>query len=398
MKPRPRALRRAAALLALALGAPAQGALSDLKIPPPEIGAEAYALMDGLTGEMIAEKNADLQLPPASLTKIMTAYLIFSAVDEQVLALEDMMTVSKRARAAQGSRMFLEEGSDVSVRDLLLGLVVQSGNDAAIALAEGLAGSEEAFVDLMNQQARLLGMDSTRFANSTGLNAKGHATTARDMAVLSRALARDYPELYRMHAEREYEYNGILQTNRNRLLERYRGADGIKTGYTRAAGYCLAASAVRHNMRLVGVVLKSRSASRRAAEMTALFNYGFTHFRSVELFEPGQPLDELKVWGGDELKVPVGYGGDDAFRILLTKADANSLKAVLQGPERPLEAPVGTGDEVARIKLTAGDRAVADLPAVALEDVGPGPWWHRLADYVRLHWLAPAHAKEEEAL
>lgn len=390
MRTRRAGRRAAAALLALALGASEAGAaLSDLQVAPPAIAAEAYVLLDALTGEVIAAQQPDLQLPPASLTKMMTAYLAFSAVDEGILKLEDTLPVSARARQAQGSRMFLEQGSQVSVRDLLLGLVVQSGNDAAVALAEGIAGSEAGFADLMNQQARLLGMDDTNFVNSTGLNAKGQASTARDMALLGRALAQDYPELYRMHAEREYEFNGILQTNRNRLLEQYRGADGIKTGYTRAAGYCLAASAVRQGMRLVGVVLKSRSASSRAAEMTALFNYGFTHFRSVELFAPAQPLDDVKVWGGEELTVPVGYGGEDAYRILLTKADANNLKAVLRRGDQPLEAPVAAGAEVARIKLTAGDKEIADLPAVALADVGPGPWWHRLADYVRLHWLVP---------
>lgn len=384
------ALRSLAAAAALFAGLPAAAALADLDISPPDIGASSYVLMDALTGEVIASKEPDERRPPASLAKMMTAYLVFSAIDEGRIGLEDTTTVSEAARAATGSRMFVEINDTVSVRELLMGLIVQSGNDSAVALAELVAGTESGFVDLMNQQAALLGMSSTSFGSATGLPADGQLSTARDLAVLSRALANDYPELYGMHAVREFEHNGILQHNRNRLLDEYRGADGIKTGYTRAAGYCLSASAVRHGMRLVGVILGSSSARRRTGEMAALFNHGFGNYRSVELFTPGQVLDEVRVWGGAAKSVDVGYGREEPLKLLLSKTDANKLSAVLESAGRPVEAPVAEGDEIAMIRLSAGEETITTVPAVALQDIGEGPWWLRLTDYVRLHWLASA--------
>ena len=377
-----------AALIAIAV--PSSAALSDLNVKPPEIGAESYVLLDALTGEIIAEKNADSPRPPASLTKMMTAYLVFAAIDEGVLTLDDTVVVSEAARAASGSRMFLEVTSQVSINDLLLGLIVQSGNDAAIALAERIAGSEANFVDLMNQQAVRLGMTNTRFGTATGLPAKGQQSSAKDLALLARALTVDYPDLYALHEVREYEHNGILQRNRNRLLDEFVGTDGIKTGYTRAAGYCLAASAVRHGMRLVGVIMKSSSARRRTREMASLFNFGFTNYRSVELFTPGQSLDEVRVWGGATPRVAVGYGDSKPLRILLTRADANKLRAVLEKIGKPIEAPVSAGDKIALIKLIVDEEVITTVPAVALADVPAGPWWQRVSDYFRLHWLASA--------
>ena len=365
-------------------------ALTDIEAKPPEIAAKSYVLLEALTGTVIASKNPDEPQAPASLTKMMTAYLVFDAIEEGRIGLGDTTTISERARGATGSRMFVEINDAVSVNDLLLGLIVQSGNDSAIALAELLAGSEEGFVELMNQQARQLGMENTHFGTSTGLPAKGQQSTARDLAILARALSQDFPDLYGMHAIREFEHNGILQHNRNRLLEQYRGADGIKTGYTRAAGYCLSASAVRHGMRLVGVVLGSSSARKRTTEMTSLFNHGFKNYRAVELFVPGQSLDEVRVWGGDSKMVSVGYGQGEPLRLLLSKADANKLRAVLENAGRPVEAPVSKGDEIALIRLSAGEETLMTVPAVALDDVEPGPWWLRLTDFVRLHWLASA--------
>ena len=391
-----RLLKTVAAALCAALAAPfSAAALSDLDIKPPTISSSSYVLMDALTGTVIAEKDPDTPRAPASLTKMMTAYLVFSAIEEGQISLEDRTIVSEAAREATGSRMFVEINDSVSVRELLLGLVVQSGNDSAVALAEFIAGTEGDFVDLMNQQAKLLGMSRTRFGTATGLPSKGQQSTARDLALLSRALANDFPELYGMHATREFEHNGILQRNRNRMLDEYRGADGIKTGYTRAAGYCLSASAVRHGMRLVGVILDSSSAKRRTREMASLFNYGFNHYRAVELFKPGQSLDEVRVWGGDTEMVGVGYGREEPLRMLLSKADANKLSAVLESNGRPVEAPVAKGDEIALIKLTAGEEVLATVPAVALDAVGKGPWWLRLTDYVRLHWLASSVGQQQ---
>ena len=383
------ALATSALLAAAALaGANAGAAISDLDIKPPKIDAGSYVLMDALTGTVIASKEPDLRSPPASLAKIMTAFMVFSALDEGLISLEDTTSISENARKAIGSRMFVEVSSEISVRDLLLGLIVQSGNDAAVALAELVGGSEASFVDLMNQQAKHLGMRNTNFGNATGLPAKGQYSSARDLAILSRAMITSFPDLYGLHAVREYEHNGILQRNRNRMLEEYRGSDGIKTGYTRAAGYCLASSAVRHGMRLLGVVMDSSSASKRTAEMIRMFNHGFTHFRTVELFEQGQQLDQIRVWGGDAQLVPVGYGEAEPVRLLLAKTDANRLKALLENPGRPIEAPVAAGDQIATIRLMADDKTIASIPAVALQDVPTGPWWQRVSDYVRLYWLA----------
>ena len=376
---------RAAALLA-ALAAAAQLAHA---AAPPEVAAGSYVLMDALTGEVLASKDPAAPRPPASLAKMMTAYVVFEAIAAGEVSPAEEAAVSARARAATGSRMFVEVNDTVPVEELLLGLVVQSGNDAAVALAEHVSGSEEAFVERMNATAARLGMPGTSFANPTGLPARGQASTAMDLAVLARAMVSDFPELYPMHSVREFEHNGIVQRNRNRLLDEYRGTDGIKTGYTRAAGYCLSASAVRHGMRLVGVILGSSSARKRSSDMASLFNFGFSNYRSVELFEPGQDLDEVRVWGGDDERVAVGYGDDEPLRMLLSKADANKLKAVLENDGRPVEAPVRKGDEIATIRLSAGDKVIATVPAVALADVGHGPWWQRVTDYVRLHWFAP---------
>ena len=356
-------------------------------IQAPEVNAGSYVLLETLTGEVIAEKNPDEPLAPASLVKIMTAYLAFKAIDENRVGLEDLVTISKKARSASGSRMFLEVGSEVSFQALLLGLIVQSGNDAAIAIAEHLAGSEEEFVELMNREAIALGMHNTIYGSSTGLPKPRQATSARDLAILSRRMILDYPDLYSYHAVREYEHNGILQQNRNKLLEEYAGADGIKTGYTRTARYCLAASAVRHGMRLVGVIMAASSPQVRAREMEKLFNFGFNNYRAVELFVPGQNLDEVKVYGGTTDRVAVGYAEDEPLRMLLSRTQANGLRAVLKSNSTPVEAPVTKGEQIASIEVMAGEQVLAEIPAVALADVNLGTWWIRVVDYVRLHWL-----------
>ncbi len=386
-----RPLNKLGALLALSIWVSADAAsFSQIDVPAPQIKAFSYVILDALTGDVIAEQNPHQPRPPASLVKMMTTYLIFAAVNDEVVNLDDLVTISPQARAANGSRMFIEVNSQVSVRDLLKGLIVQSGNDAAVALAEHLAGTEENFANLMNQQAKLLGMRNSRFLNATGLPAKGQASTAYDLTILARALAIEFPDLYAYHAIEEFEHNNISQPNRNRMLSQYTGADGLKTGYTREAGYCLAASAVRKDMRLVGVILDSKTSRSRVREMTALFNHGFTHFRSIELFTPGQQLDEVKVWGGAVEQVNVGYGAEQPLHLLLSRAQANELRAVLVNNGKPVEAPVAIGDEIALIKISTGDKELASLPAVALENVATGPWWRRLADFVRLHWLEPS--------
>lgn len=378
-------MRAVALALAVALSVlPARAQLSLLDVKPPTLSAESYALLDVLTGEVLAEKNADLRLPPASLTKIMTAYLVFSAIREGRLSPDQPVTVSEKAWRMSGSRTFIEVGDQVSVRDLLLGVIVQSGNDASVALAEAIAGSEANFADLMNQQAALLGMDNTRFENSTGLPGKDHYSTARDMAILSRRTVTDFPEQYRQYAIREHTYNGITQPNRNGLLEDYPGADGLKTGYTRQARYCLAASAKRDDMRLVSVVMKTPSVRKREQDSIALFNFGFSNFRSVVLFEDTPELKELRVWGGEADTVPAGVDGTP-IPLLLPRNDAKLSAEVL--PNLPIQAPVSQGDPLGEVRIMLGNETILTRTLVALDDMPQGGWIKRAQDYIKLNFL-----------
>lgn len=385
-RPLPRIACRALALtLAVSLAvAPVRAQLSLLEVKPPRLSAESYALMDQLTGEVVAEQNADLRLPPASLTKIMTAYLAFSAIKEGRLTEDQLVPISEKAWRMSGSRTFVEVGDQVSVRDLLLGVIVQSGNDASVALAEAIAGTEENFADLMNQQARLLGMENSRFENSTGLPGENHYSTARDMAILSRRTVSDFPEQYRKYSIREHTFGGITQPNRNGLLEDYPGADGLKTGYTRKAGYCLAASALRDDMRLVSVVMKTPSVRQRERDTIALFNFGFSNFRTIELFKEKPELKHVKVWGGAADTVPAGVD-DTPIPLLLPRNDAKLSAEVL--PESPIRAPVSRGDLLGEVRIMLGKEVLLTKRLVALADVAEGGWIKRARDYIKLNFL-----------
>jgi D-alanyl-D-alanine carboxypeptidase (penicillin-binding protein 5/6) len=368
------------ALLCVAASAGAQGAPA-AAVPPPAVAAKAYLLVDVLSGQTLVAQNADEPREPASLTKLMTAYLVFRALKNRELVPSQMVTVSEKAWRTEGSRMFIDPKKAVSVDELLRGEIVQSGNDAAIALAEAVAGSEEAFVEHMNREAARLGMKNTRFVNATGLPSPQQASTAADLARVAAALIRDFPEYYPLYALKEYRYNNITQPNRNRLLWTDPFVDGVKTGYTDAAGYCLIASAKRGPRRLLSVVLGAGSDAARASESQKLLNYGFQFYDTVQLYQNGQPVSTLRVWKGAANSVPAGFVADQY--VTLPKGQAQKLKLTMEAAE-PLVAPVTHGQRVGVVKVALEGKPLGEFPLLALDDVAPASFFGRMWDTVRL--------------
>jgi D-alanyl-D-alanine carboxypeptidase (penicillin-binding protein 5/6) len=368
------------ALLCVAASAGAQGTPAAV-VPPPAVAAKAYLLVDVLSGQTLVAQNADEPREPASLTKLMTAYLVFRALKNRELVPSQMVTVSERAWRAEGSRMFIDPKKAVSVDELLRGEIVQSGNDAAIALAEAVAGSEEAFVEHMNREAGRLGMKNTRFVNATGLPSPQQASTAADLARVAAALIRDFPEYYPLYALKEYRYNNITQPNRNRLLWTDPFVDGVKTGYTDAAGYCLIASAKRGPRRLLSVVLGAGSDAARASESQKLLNYGFQFYDTVQLYQNGQAVSTLRVWKGAANSVPAGFVADQY--VTLPKGQAPKLKLTMEAAE-PLLAPVTHGQRIGVVKVTLEGKPLGEFPLLALDDVAPASFFGRIWDTVRL--------------
>lgn len=358
--------------------------------PAPALAARAWLLADVTSEQILAEENADERAEPASLSKLMTAYLVFRALAERRLAREQTVTVSERAWRAPGSRMFLEPRRAVTVGELLRGMIVQSGNDASIALAEAVAGSEEAFVAEMNREAARLGMKQSRFANATGLPDPRHYSTARDLYRLAAALIRDFPRAYGEHyAEREYTYNGITQRNRNRLLWLDPSVDGVKTGYTEAAGWCLISSARRGERRLLAVVLGASSETGRAQESLRLLAWGFQAFEAVRLYRAGEAVREVEVWKGERRAVPVGLRDD--LVVAVPKGLSGRVHAELV-TQPPLLAPVARGAQVGLVRVSVDGKPYGERPAVALEAVGPAGLLGRLWDTLRM-WLSPPRAR-----
>jgi D-alanyl-D-alanine carboxypeptidase (penicillin-binding protein 5/6) len=366
--------------LALAAAASAQ-TLMPAAVPPPQIAAKAYLLVDALSGQTLAALNADERREPASLTKLMTAYVVFRALKDKEITPSQMVSVSQKAWRAEGSRMFIDPKKAVSIDELLRGEIVQSGNDAAIALAEAVSGSEEAFVERMNREAARLGMKSTHFVNATGLPSPQHVSTAADLARIAGAIVRDFPEYYPLYALKEYRYNNITQPNRNRLLWTDPFVDGMKTGFTDAAGYCLVASARRGPRRLISVVLGTGSDAARAIESQKLLNYGFQFYDTVQLYQTGQPVSTLKVWKGATDSVPAGFVADQY--ITLPKGQASKLKLTMEAVE-PLIAPITSGQRVGLVKVTLEDKAVGEYPLMALGSVEPAGFFGRMWGTVRL--------------
>ena len=367
-------------VLAVSPAALAEGVVP-AAVPPPPIAAKAYVLVDALSGQTLTAQSADEPREPASLTKLMTAYVVFKALNDKEVTASQMVSVSQKAWRAEGSRMFIDPKKAVSVDELLRGEIVQSGNDAAIALAEAVSGSEEAFVERMNREAARLGMKNTRFVNATGLPSPQHVSTANDLARVAAAIVRDFPEYYPLYSLKEYRYNNITQPNRNRLLWTDPFVDGMKTGFTDAAGYCLVASARRGPRRLISVVLGAGSDAARAIESQKLLNYGFQFYDTVQLYQTGQPVSTLKVWKGATDSVPAGFVADQY--ITLPKGQAGKLKLTMEAIE-PLIAPVSQGQRVGMVKVTLEDKPVGEYPLMALVNVEPAGFFGRLWGTVRL--------------
>lgn len=348
---------------------------------PPTLDARAYLLLDYHSGEILAEKGIDDPVEPASLTKLMTAYVVASELASAHVSLDDRVTVSEKAWRMGGSRMFIEVDTQVAVDDLLKGVIVQSGNDASVALAEHVSGTEEAFAAIMNQHAIQLGMSGSSFVNSTGLPDPDHYTTTRDMAILSAALKRDFPDIYDLHAMREFTFNGIRQFNRNKLLWRDESVDGVKTGYTDSAGYCLVASAQRGDMRLISVVMGSTSENTRVKASQALLNYGFRFFETHMLYEAFEPLTRERIWKGKSETLDLGL--DKALYVTIPRGQYERLDATVQ-LDTPIIAPVEMAQPLGMVKVTLAENDLAERSLIALQSVPKGNLFHRMADAVRL--------------
>ncbi len=367
-------------LLLFLLAAPV-GAL-DVPVPaPPPVPGTSYYLVDFHSGHEIAAKEPDVPVEPASITKLMTAYIAFSGLKNGNLTLDEEVTVSNKAYRAVGSRMFIEERKRVSIEDLLQGMIVQSGNDASIALAEHIAGSEETFAELMNQYSEQLGLENTRYSNVTGLPAEDHYSTPRDVALLVAAMIREFPEYYRWYSQREFTYNDITQHNRNTLLWRDSSVDGVKTGHTDSAGYCLAASAERSGMRLIAVVMGTPSKRARADAAQALLNYGFRFYETHSLYDANEPISSARVWKGDSAEVPLGVR--DQIYVTIPRGHYDSLKAEMD-LKSIIVAPVTTEDAVGNVRVSLGDTVLKSSGLFPLENVDSGNLFRRAIDEVRL--------------
>ncbi len=363
----PDTLVRSFHFLALFLAACFSATVHAAPLPaPPQLSAKSYLLIDNISGEVLAEKNPDGRIEPASLTKLMTAYLVASEIKRGTLTEADPAIISEYAQSMPGSRMFVEAGKSVSIGELLRGLIVQSGNDASVALAEHVAASEPGFVSMMNRMAESLGMANTHFTNASGLPDPDHYTTARDLAIIARRMIQDFPEHYKLYSQKSYTFNDIEQNNRNKLLWRDASVDGMKTGHTQAAGYCLVASAVRDDMRLISIVLGTGSDKTRMAETQRLLNYGFRFFQTKRIYEAGEVVQTARIWMGKSEEILLGVEEDlyvtlprDAFESLHSQIELSSY----------IKAPARIGQEFGRSVLTADDKIISEVPLLALQKV-----------------------------
>lgn len=354
-----------------------------IALPQPvlTIAAETYILTDFQSGQVLVSKDTQKRVEPASLTKLMTAYIVFSALKQKSISLTQSLSVSENASRAQGSRMFIEPNKSVTVDELLRGVIVQSGNDACILLAEAIAGSEEKFAMIMNKEALRLGMKNTHFTNSTGLSDPEHYTTTQDLALLATAVIRNFPEYYSLYSLKEYTYNKITQTNSNRLLWLDPNVDGLKTGHTKTAGYCLVTSAKRNERRLISILMNTSSDNARIMESQRLLNYGFQFYDTVRLYQKGQEVETIPLWKGSQDAIKAGVDRDLYFSI--PKNQANKLKVTMEY-KQPLVAPISIGQKVGIIKLVFNDRPAAEYSLVALENVDVSNILSRTWDSLRL--------------
>ena len=347
----------------------------------PKLQASGYLLVDATNGEVLVEYNADEPLPPASSTKMMTAYIAEREIAEGRASFDDKVPVSVKAWKTGGSRMFIREGTEVRLEDLLRGIIIQSGNDASVAVAEYIAGSEDVFADVMNQTAAGMGMVNSQFKNSTGLPQEGHYTTAKDLGILAARTIKDFPDTYTIYKEKNFTYNGIKQANRNNLLFRDPSVDGLKTGHTEEAGYCLVASAERDGYRLISVVMGAATEKAREQETTKLLQYGFRYFRGQTVFEADQPLPESsrKVWFGDAETVELAP--TESLYVTLPLGRESSIQATLDAPDS-LDAPLAAGTVVGTVKIMLGERVLAESPVAVAQAVPEGGLFKRLVDFV----------------
>ena len=355
--------------------------------PPPKVAFNNYYVVDAVTGTVLAQSDADEAVPPASLTKLMTGYVVFEALRAGRIRLGDEVTVSEKAWKTGGTRMFIDLHSQVKVEDLVRGMLIQSGNDASVALAEHVAGSVPAFLVLMNERATTLGMKSSTFKNTTGLPAKGHLSSAHDLAILARAIISEFPEYYRLYAEREFSYNGITQQNRNALLRRDSSVDGMKTGHTASAGYCIVSSAEREGMRLVTVVLGAETVKARNDGALALLNYGFTNYETRKLFSAGQPLTSAALRGG--ASAALGLARD--LYVTFPRGRYDALAASMD-VQTDLAAPLAPGATVGSVKVSLAGKPLSSRPLVALQGAEKAGVWDKIKDSVGGLWVGEAQA------
>ncbi len=348
---------------------------------PPTIDASSYLVMDYTSGAIIVENNTDERLPPASLTKIMTIYVVASELKEGGLRLEDEVLVSEKAWRTQGSRMFIEVGKRVTVDNLLNGVIIQSGNDASVALAEHVSGTEDVFADLMNKHAEKLGMTNTHFTNSTGLPDDNHYTTAKDLAILSRAYISNFPEIYSRNSIKEFKFNNIKQKNRNKLLWRDSSVDGIKTGHTDAAGYCLVASAVRDDMRLISVVMGASGTNARTKASQALLNYTYRFYESHQLYGTNEVVITVPIWKAEQKEIKLGT--NEQIILTIPRGQYEKLEPAVDIPI-DIIAPVKQGDKFGTLNIQLNDKVLATVPLIALENIDEGGFFTRMKDKVRL--------------
>jgi len=355
---------------------------STAQVPaPPQIGASSLILMDFHSGEVIVQREPHLRVDPASITKLMTSYLVFREIGSGRLSLDDTVRISEKAWRTGGSRMFIEVGAEVSVHDLLKGVIIQSGNDASVALAEHVAGSEEVFAQMMTAEAERLGMTDTRYTNATGLPDENMYTSAHDVALLAQALIHEFPEFYAWYSEREFTWNEITQQNRNRLLWRDSSVDGLKTGHTQAAGYCLATSAERDGMRLISVVMGTASEEARAQASQALLNYGFRFFETFRLYSAGEVVTSAPVWKGQADSVSLAVAGD--LFVTIPRGRQDELAAAAHVPPR-LIAPLAAEHELGELEISFAGEPRLSAALRVVEDVPAAGWWGRTTDGIRL--------------
>lgn len=346
----------------------------------PTIASDAYLLIDFNSGHVLANKNADRRIEPASLTKIMTGYVVINELNNGNMSMDEEVTISQKAWKMPGSKMFIEVGKKVKVRDLIKGMVIQSGNDASVALAEMIAGSEEVFAQLMNKYAQSLGMNNTHFVNATGLPNADHYTTANDLAILTKNLITKFPDEYKWYSEKKFTFNGITQYNRNKLLWQDATVDGLKTGHTESAGYCLVASAKREEMRLISVVLATESAKMRVQESQKLLNYGFRFFETHKLYNSQQRLNDAVVWEGT--RDVIGVGTADDLYITIPRGQYKNI-TIESSVQPEILAPITKGQALGNLHITFDDQVIVERPLIALSDIEEGSFFKKLMDQIR---------------